>query len=58
MLVILPSPIPKLQHAPLRPEVLRAMERALTPYFFDVFNLDSHLSPLRSLRVCQYDYNS
>jgi hypothetical protein len=49
MLVILLSPIPKLQHAPLPSKVLWGKERALTPYSFDVFNLDSHLSPLRSL---------
>jgi hypothetical protein len=29
-------------------KVLRAKERASTSYFSDVFNLDSHLNPLRS----------
>jgi hypothetical protein len=53
MLVTLPSPIPKLQHAPLPFKVLRARERALTLCFSAVFSLDSHLSPLRSLGVRQ-----
>ncbi len=51
MLVTLPSPIPKLQHAPLPLKMLRAKEHALTPCFSVVFSLDSHLSPLRSLGV-------
>jgi hypothetical protein len=38
MLVILPSPIPKLQHTPLPPKVLRAKERAPTPDSFAIFN--------------------
>jgi len=49
MLVTLPSPIPEFQHTFLPFKVLRARERALTPCFSAVFNLDSHLSPLRSL---------
>jgi hypothetical protein len=56
MLVILPSPIPELQHAPLPPKVLRAKERAIIPYSFVVFSLDSHLSPLRNLGVCHHTY--
>jgi len=52
MLVILPSPIPKLQHAPLPPlKVLRAREHALTPCSSVVFSLDSHLNALRGLGV-------
>ncbi len=52
MLVTLPSPIPEFQYAPLPLlKVLRARERALTPCSFIVFNLDSHLRPLRSLGV-------
>jgi hypothetical protein len=53
MLVTLPSPIPELQHAPLPLKVLRARERALTPCSSVVFNLDSHLNPLKSLGVRQ-----
>jgi hypothetical protein len=34
---------------PLYPSKMpRTRERALTPYSFIVFNLDSHLNPLRS----------
>jgi hypothetical protein len=51
MLVTLPNPIPELQHAPLPLKMLRAKERAPIPYFFVVFSLDSHLSPLKSLGV-------
>jgi hypothetical protein len=53
MLVILPSPIPKIQHTLLPLKVLQAREYATTPRFSNVFSLDSHLSPLRSLGVCQ-----
>jgi hypothetical protein len=49
LLVILPSPIPELQHAPPPPKVLRAKECAPTFYFFVVFNLDSHWSLSKSL---------
>ncbi len=52
MLVVLPSPIPKLQHAPLTPKVLRARERALTPDSSVVFTLDSHLNLSRNLGTC------
>jgi hypothetical protein len=51
MLVSLPSPILELQDAPLPLKVLRVKERASTPSFFVVFNLASHLSPLRNLGV-------
>ncbi len=44
----LPSPIPKLQHAPLPLKVLWTRERAPTPPYFVVFYLGSHLNPLRS----------
>jgi hypothetical protein len=53
MFITLPSPISELQHAPLPFKVLRAKERALTPCFFAIFSLDSHLNPLRSLGVRQ-----
>jgi hypothetical protein len=53
MLVTLPSPISKLQHTLLPLKVLQARERATTPRFSDVFSLDSHLSPLKSLGACQ-----
>jgi hypothetical protein len=52
MLITLPNPILELQHASLPLKVLRVRERASTPYYSAIFNLDSHLSPLRSLRVC------
>jgi hypothetical protein len=48
MLIILPSLIPELQHPPISSKVLRAKECASTLYFFVIFNLDSHLNPLRS----------
>jgi len=51
MLVTLPSPILKFQHVPLPLKVLRAMELVSTPCLSVVFNLDSPLSPLRSLGV-------
>jgi len=52
MLVTLPNPILEFQHAPLPPlKVLRARERAPTPCSSVVFNLDSHLNPLRSMGV-------
>jgi hypothetical protein len=39
---------------PLYPsKVLRAKEHAATPCFFVIFNLDSQLSPLKSLGACQ-----
>jgi len=44
---ILPSPIPKLQHAPLPLKVLWAKEHIPTPASYAVFHLDSHLSPSR-----------
>jgi hypothetical protein len=56
MLVTLPSPISELQHAPLPPKVLRTKKRAITPGSFVVFNLDSHLSPLRNLGACHHTY--
>jgi len=49
VLVILPSPISELQHTLLLLKVLRTKERALIPRSSIVFNLDSHLSPLRSM---------
>jgi hypothetical protein len=54
MLVILPSPIPELQHTPLPLQSAAnqgTREHAPTPYSFFVLSLDSHLSPLRSLGV-------
>jgi hypothetical protein len=47
-LLILPSPIPEHQHAPLPLKVLWAKERVPTPPSSAVFHLDSHLSPSRS----------
>ncbi len=47
-LLILPSPILKLQHALLPSKVLRAREHAPTFYSSAIFYLDSHLSPSRS----------
>jgi hypothetical protein len=54
MLVTFPSPILELQHAPLPLKVLQTRERASTPCFSDVFSLDSHLNPLRSLGFVKY----
>jgi hypothetical protein len=53
MLVTLPSPILKLQTRPSIRNVLQAKERALIPCSSIVFNLDSHLSPLRNLGAHQ-----
>jgi hypothetical protein len=53
MLVILPSPHPGTLARPSTPKVLRAKERALTPYFSNVFTSDLHLSLLWSLGTCQ-----
>jgi hypothetical protein len=53
MLVTLPNPISEFQHALLPLKVLRARECALTLCFSAVFSLDSHVSPLKSLGVCQ-----
>jgi hypothetical protein len=47
MLVIFPSPILKLQHAPLPPKVLRARECAPTPYSCVVFISNSHLESIK-----------
>jgi hypothetical protein len=47
-LLILPSPIPELQHAPLPRKMLWARERIPTPPSSVVFHLDSHLSPSRN----------
>jgi hypothetical protein len=53
LLIILPSPhLGALTHLST-PKVLRAKERAPTPYFFIVFTLDSHLNLSRSLGVRQ-----
>jgi hypothetical protein len=49
MLVTLPNLISELQHALLPFKVLRTRGRAPSPYFSHVFNLDSHLSPLKNL---------
>ncbi len=49
MLVIVPSPIPELSHAPLPPKMLRNKEHAPIFDFFVVFILDSHLSLSKSL---------
>jgi hypothetical protein len=51
-LVILPSPISELQHAPLPAKVLQTRKRAPTPYSFAIFSLDSHLNLSRSLGAC------
>jgi hypothetical protein len=53
LLVILPSLIPELQHAPSTPKVLRTKERAPTPYSFIVFTSYSYLSLSRSLGARQ-----
>jgi hypothetical protein len=57
MLVTLPSPISELHHTLLPLKVLWAKECALTLCFSVVFNLDSHLNPLRSLGVRHYLYS-
>jgi len=57
-LLILPSPIPKLQHAPLSFKVLWVRERALTPLAFAVFYLDSLLSPSRSWECVRSTYQT
>jgi len=49
LLIILPSPISELQHAPLPLKVLRAKEHAPIPYFSIVFTSNSHLSLSKSL---------
>ncbi len=54
MLVTLPSPIPKLQHAPLPSKVLQARERAPTFDSSTIFALDSILNLSRNLGVRQY----
>jgi hypothetical protein len=53
LLVILPSPIPKLQHTPLPPP--KCCEPRSMPQLdsFVVFTLDSHLSLSRSLGARQ-----
>jgi hypothetical protein len=54
MFVTLPSPIPELQHAPLPLKVLRVREHVPTLCSSDVFSLDSHLNPLKSLGGHQF----
>jgi hypothetical protein len=49
MLIILPSPHLGALACPFTPKVLQAKEWPPTPYFFDVFTLNSHLSLSRSL---------
>jgi hypothetical protein len=51
MFITLPSPHPGAPACPSTLKVLQARERALTPYSFDVFTLDSHLNLSRSLGV-------
>jgi hypothetical protein len=53
LLVILPSPIPELQHAPLAPKCYEPKECAPTPCFFVVFTSNSHLNISRSLGALQ-----
>ncbi len=55
-LLILPSPIPELQHAPLPLKVLWARERIPTPPSFVVFHLDSPLSPSRNWECVKNNY--
>ncbi len=49
MFVIIPSPIPELQHAPLSLKVLQAKERASTLCFFVVSTSNSHLESIKKL---------
>ncbi len=44
MLITILVPHPEVPARPSTPEVLRARERAPTPYFSVIFTLDSHLS--------------
>jgi len=53
MLVILPSPILELQHAPLAPKCCKPRSVSLTPCSSIVFILDSNLNLSRSLGVRQ-----
>jgi hypothetical protein len=58
MFVILPSPIPKLQHAPLSPKCCEPgnVLRLLAIPLFSTSN--SHLNPSRSLRACHKCINN
>ncbi len=53
-----PNPHPGAPTRPFTPKVLRAKERAPTPYSSIVFTLDSHLNLPRSLGVCQHPWLS
>jgi len=55
--MLIPNPHPGAPARPSTLQVLRARERAPTPYFSAVFSLDSHLSPLKSLGVCHEECN-
>jgi hypothetical protein len=57
VVVILPSPISKLQHALLPLKVLQAKEHAATFDFSVVFILDSHLSLFKSLGAHKKFFN-
>jgi hypothetical protein len=50
MLVTLPSPHPKAPTHPSAPEMLRARERAPTPYSFVVSTLDSIFESTKGVR--------
>jgi hypothetical protein len=52
LLVTLPSPYPRAPPCPSTLEVLRTRECTPTLHSSVMFTLDSHLSPLKSLRVC------
>jgi len=56
VLVILPSPIPKLQHAPLPPKCFEPGSMSPTPCSSVVFTLDLHLNLSRSLRAHQHRF--
>jgi hypothetical protein len=49
MFIILPNPIPELQHTPLPPKMLRAKEHAPTPCSSAIFTLDSHFESIKEL---------
>jgi hypothetical protein len=53
MFVIFPSPHPRALAHPITFKVPQVKEHALTPFFFVVFTLNSHLNLLKSLGTCQ-----
>jgi len=54
VLVILPSPILELQHAPLPPKCFEPRSMSPTPYSSIVFTSDLHLNLSRSLKAHQH----